>query len=50
MSEREVTEQQVRQERLGQVDQGAHWLYLATVLAGSIILMLVFIALLDALT
>jgi hypothetical protein len=48
MNELEVTEEQVRKERLKAVDQRAHWGYLVAVLGGSIALMLALIALLDA--
>ena len=48
MSDADVTEERVRQERLGEVDQRGHWLYLAAVLLGSMLLMLGLIALLDA--
>jgi hypothetical protein len=48
MKELDVTEEQVRRERLEAVDQRGHWVYLATVLGGSIALMLALIALLDA--
>ena len=48
MNEPEITEEQVREERLGSVDQRAHWLYLAVVLGGSVLLMLGLMALLDA--
>jgi hypothetical protein len=47
MNELEVTEDQVREERLEAVDQRFHWVYLAVVLGGSIALMLALIALLD---
>ena len=50
MNELEVSEDQVRDERLRSVDQRAHWLYLATVLGGSVVLMLALIAVLDAAT
>jgi hypothetical protein len=48
MKEIEITEEQVREERLRAVDRRSHWLYLAVVLGGSIALMLALIALLDA--
>ena len=47
MNELELTEEQVREERLGSVDVRAHWLYLAAVLGGSLLLMVVLMALLD---
>jgi hypothetical protein len=47
MTELELTEEQVREERLGSVDVRAHWLYLAVVLGGSLLLMVVLMALLD---
>ena len=47
MNELELTEEQVREERLGSVDARAHWLYLAGVLGGSLLLMVVLMALLD---
>ena len=50
MSDTEVTEDRIREERLHGVDVRAHWLYLATVLLGSIVLMMGFIALLDGMT
>jgi hypothetical protein len=49
-SELEIDEEHVRQERRGGVRAGAHWLYLVVVLGGSVLLMLAFIALLDATT
>jgi hypothetical protein len=48
MSEHEITAEGVREQRLKEVDQRAHWLYLVSVLGGSVILMLLLIALLDA--
>jgi hypothetical protein len=50
MNELDVTEEQVREERLGDIDRGAHWAYLVAVLVGSTILMLILMAILDALT
>ena len=47
MNELEITEEQVREERLGTVDVRAHWLYLAAVLGGSLLLMVLLMALLD---
>ena len=49
MSEIDVTEERVRQERLRGVDVRSHWLYLIVVLAGSVLLMIGLIALLDGL-
>ncbi len=48
MSEREVTEDQVRKEHKKSVNVPAHWAYFATVLLGSTALMLAFVALLGA--
>ena len=48
MSEREVTEDQVREEHQGSVNVAAHWTYLAAVLAGGTLLMLGFVAWLGA--
>jgi hypothetical protein len=50
MSESDLTEEQARQERLRLVDRQAHWLYLAAVLLGSVLVMIVLMALLDAIT
>ena len=46
MSEKTITEEQVRKEHLGEVNPAAHWVYVFAVVVGSTILMLVFIALL----
>jgi hypothetical protein len=48
VSEREVTEDQVRREHKESVNVPAHWAYFATVLLGSAVLMLAFVALLGA--
>ena len=48
MSEREVTEDQVREEHQQSVNVPAHWAYLAAVLIGGTILMLAFFAWLGA--
>ena len=48
MSERDVTEGQVRREHRKAVNVPAHWAYFASVLLGSIGLMLVLIAFLGA--
>ena len=50
MSDIDVTEERVRQERLRSVDVRSHWLYLTLVLVGSVALMLGLIALLDEMT
>ena len=50
MNELEITEEVVREERLANVDQRAHWVYLGGVLVGGVVLMLILIALLDAMT
>lgn len=49
MSDIDVTEEQARQERLRLVDRRAHWLYLAAVLVGGVLVMLGLMALLDGL-
>ena len=43
-SERTVTEDQVREEHLKQVNQAAHWAYLFGVLIGGTLLMILLIA------
>ncbi len=48
MSEDKMTEDKVRTETMRQVNPGAHWAYLAAVLGGGIVLMILFIALLGA--
>jgi hypothetical protein len=48
MSEREVTEEQVRQEHQTAVNVPAHWAYLVAVLVGGTLLMLGFVAWLGA--
>ena len=48
MSEKTINETQVREQHLAEVHQPAHWLYLAGVISGGAVLMLVFIALLGA--
>jgi hypothetical protein len=48
VSEREVTEDQVREEHKEAVNVPAHWAYFATVLLGGSALMLVLIALLGS--
>jgi hypothetical protein len=48
VSEKTLSDDDVRQEHLREVDVRAHWTYLFTVLFGSTALMVVFIALLDA--
>jgi hypothetical protein len=49
MSEKTVTEEDVRREHLEAVNQAAHWAYLIGVLVGSTMLMMLFVALLGAL-
>jgi len=46
MSERNLSEEDVRQEHLAEVNQRAHWLFLFAVLGGGTLLMLGLIALL----
>lgn len=46
MSERTISEEQVREEHLAEVHQPLHWLYLGAVLLGSLALMLWFLWLL----
>ena len=48
MSDREITEDQVRNEHLAEVSGRAQWLYLVAVLAGGIASMIGLIALLGA--
>ena len=48
MSERDVTEEQVRAEHQTSVSVPAHWAYLVAVLVGGMLLMLVFVAWLGA--
>lgn len=48
MSELDLTRDDVREEHLAEVNQPAHWLYLFGVLGGGLVLMVAFIALLDA--
>lgn len=50
MSELDLTEDDVREEHLRAVNQPAQWAYLAGVLGGGTLLMLLLIALLDAAT
>jgi hypothetical protein len=50
VSDRNVDTRQVRDEHLAEVNQAAHWAYLAAVLAGGLVLMLGLIALLGATT
>ena len=45
-SESRITEAEVREEHLMEVNQPAHWIYLFGVLLGGVVLMLGFIALL----
>jgi hypothetical protein len=44
MSEKTIDEEAVREEHLQEVNEPAHWAYVAAVLAGSTLLMLVLIA------
>lgn len=44
MSELKITEDQVREEHLGEVNVGAHWAYLFAVLLGGTLLMIGLIA------
>ena len=48
MSEKTITEGEVREEHLSEVNPLAHWAYLGGVLGGAIVLMLLFMALLGA--
>ncbi len=48
MSERELTEDRVREEHRASVNVPAHWAYLASVLVGGTLLMLGFVAWLGA--
>jgi hypothetical protein len=48
MSERKVTEDDVRNEHLEEVNVAAHWAYLASVLLGAALLMVGLIALLGS--
>jgi hypothetical protein len=48
VDERTVGEEDVRLEHLGQVSARHHWLYLAGVLGGGLVLMILFIAALGA--
>jgi hypothetical protein len=48
MSDEKITEGQVRNERLRQVNQPAHWAYLFGVLIGGLVLMALLMALLGA--
>jgi hypothetical protein len=48
MSERDVTEDDVRMEHLAEVKESVHWAYLVGVLASATVLMLVVMALLGA--
>jgi hypothetical protein len=49
MTELEITYDEVREEHVKGVKTPAHWAYLIGVLAGSFVLMVLLIALLDAL-
>ena len=42
--ETKVSEDQVRQEHIGAVNQPAHWIYLFAVLGGGFVLMVILIA------
>lgn len=44
MSEREIDQEQVREEHLKEVNPGAHWVYLLAVLGGGLVAMLGLIA------
>ena len=44
MSEESIDQEEVRKEHLAEVNQPAHWAYLAAVTIGSVLLMLLFIA------
>jgi hypothetical protein len=46
--ERNITEDEVRAEHLGEVHVGRHWAYLGAVLAGGVLLMIALIAALGA--
>jgi hypothetical protein len=48
MNEREVTEDEVREEHATSVNVPAHWAYLASVLVGGTLLMVGFVAWLGA--
>ena len=48
MSEIDLTEDDVREEHLAEVNQSAQWLYLFGVVGGGLVLMVAFIALLGA--
>ena len=48
MSELNITEEEVREEHMQQVQPWAHWLYLFSVLAGGLILMVLLMAALGA--
>ncbi len=47
-NEKTISEDDVRKEHLKSVNAPAHWAYLLGMLAGSFVLMVIFIALLDA--
>lgn len=44
MSERNISEDEVRNEHLAEVNVAAHWAYLAAVILGAAVLMVVLIA------
>jgi hypothetical protein len=46
----DVSDEHVREERVRSVDRRAHWAYLLVVLVGATLLMVAFMALLDATT
>ena len=46
MSENTITSEQVREEHLKEVNQPLHWVYLGSILLGSLVLMVILIALL----
>jgi hypothetical protein len=48
MAERDITPEDVEQEHLASIHVGSHWAYVAAVLGGSTLGMLVLIALLGA--
>ena len=48
MSERDVDQDQVRAEHLEEVDERLHWAYLAVILVGGTVAMILFIALLGS--
>ncbi len=48
MSEKTITPEQVREEHLKEVNQPLHWVYIGGVLLGSLLLMILFIALLGS--